>query len=287
MSYELSEASKNVRAIMKLRGVSIHEICRHTGIQAENLQAWLRGVKEALSDSSYISLMSFLGIDAKQDKEQVHVWRIPVKNGDISKDYTDALRFAAASLLKDAKIAELNIGKCERFKQKRVFIIRSSNNLRITLVLKGGFRKPRNLILQQDLPNTSWLKDQNPLNIDKTYANTAKNETLTASEINDILNDECQSVSWADLRLIARERGVTPTNLMQWIMDEEVADVEEEEIILQNANVIMQPPITEVKPATPIFELEKSIEETKEEVVANERLSPPRRNSRTTRSRTQ
>ncbi len=219
MNYDINAATSNVKAIMKLRGIGLSEVCKHTGIQNENLVAWLRGVKEALSEQSYSSLLSFLGI-SDENKNHVHVWKIPTKNGSISKEYVNYLTFAAKNLLINAQITEINIGKTEFLKKKRVFIMNTDTNLRVILVLQGGIRAPKDLNLATVLPNVEWLVDSKPITIDKTYTSTAKNASLTFSEIDDIMNDEQSPVSWADLRLIAREHGITPTELSQWIMSE-------------------------------------------------------------------
>lgn len=65
MSVDENKLPKDVRlvhALMTLRGLSPHELALHTGVQIENLQAWLQGTASALAHRSYIALLSYLGL---------------------------------------------------------------------------------------------------------------------------------------------------------------------------------------------------------------------------------
>lgn len=209
-----------VRSLMTLRNISADMLASHTGIQIENLNAWLNGTASALSNRSYVSMLTYLGLTKHGlSGSYVQVWNL-----DVSRSFTEEQQQAfneISSWLSGGQIMEIT-GDYQKWSKKvRVFAIRGKH-FKILVKLQGGIRKP--IELKSDLfgGNVSQRQRDNvpaPVsNVDSLYWHSARTAQLTPSEFDDIFLETYDKWSWNDLRLIARERGITPTDLAESIL---------------------------------------------------------------------
>ena len=143
MSVDENKLPKDVRlvhALMTLRGLSPHELALHTGVQIENLQAWLQGTASALAHRSYIALLSYLGLTRDGlSKAYVQNWEMAV-GSTFSPAQMGALEQVAQWLVGGTMIEIMGEWQ-PLYGKMRVFAIRGEN-FKILLGLKSGFKMP-------------------------------------------------------------------------------------------------------------------------------------------------
>lgn len=95
------------------------------------------------------------------------------------------------------------------------------------------------------------MKDGAPSNeskVDSLYWHAARTGQLTPSEFDDIFLETYDKWSWNDVRLIARKRGITPTDLAESILAKDgknnnIPEMLQEEKVSQDKGVKQEVPI--------------------------------------------
>lgn len=226
MSADKNEMPKDVRlvqALMVLRGLSPHELSLHTGVQIENLQAWLQGSASALTHRSYIALLSYLGLTRDGlSKSYVQNWDMDVRQ-TFSASQLEALQ-QVAPWLGGGTMIEIMGEWQPLFGKTRMFAIRGEN-FKILLGLKGAFRMP--CALQPNMvPGLSYrtTEDNKPpeIRVEASYWHAVRNKAITPAEFDDLFFETALECSWNDLRLMARERGITPSMLAKDVLSKDI-----------------------------------------------------------------
>lgn len=209
-----------VRSLMTLRNITPDMLSAHTGIQLENLQAWLNGTASALSNRSYVSMLTYLGLTKHGlSGSYVQVWNL-----NVSKEFSEEQLQAFSEIsgwLAGGQLMEIK-GDYQKWSKKlRVFAIRGKH-FKILVKLQGGIRNPLELKPEHFSGNvTARMRDNSPAlvsKVDDLYWHAARTAQLTPSEFDDIFLETYDKWSWNDLRLIARERGITPSDLAESIL---------------------------------------------------------------------
>lgn len=230
MSVDKNDLPKDVRlvhALMILRGLSPHELALHTGVQIENLQAWLQGTASALAHRSYIALLSYLGLTRDGlSKAYVQNWEMDVRQ-QFSEVQQDAL-LQVAPWLTGGTMIEIMGEWQPLFGKTRMFAIRG-DNFKILLGLKGAFRMP--CALQPSMvPGLSYrtTEDNKPpeIRVEASYWHAVRNKAITPAEFDDLFFETALECSWNDLRLMARERGITPSMLAKDVLAKDMQSEE-------------------------------------------------------------
>jgi hypothetical protein len=217
---------KLARSLMLLKGLSPRDVAHNTGLPSENLVAWLNGSNNTLSPSSYVTLFTYLGVDKTGiSGEHVHVWKIKNKMGRFSSQVMQAFKDVAPLLDKGEMMEIVRQEKIKSFFDKtRLFILKGAG-FRILLHLESSFFAPQS-VEPSMIPGVSWCStvDNNRAlaKLDRLYWNAALSGSLTTSEFDDIFMQTFDKCSWGDLRLISRERGVTPSTIAMWILSGEI-----------------------------------------------------------------
>ncbi len=212
-----------VRALMTLKNVNAQELAVHAGVQTENLYAWLNGTASALSKKSYIALLSYLGLtQAGFSKGFVQNWSISV-GGKFTSEQLTLLEHVSPWLAGGA-LMEIAGDWQPLHGKSRVFAIRGEH-FKILLSLKGGFRMPFALE-PEHIPGISYrVTDTNSepkILVDALYWNAVRNQAITPAEFDDLFFETALECSWNDLRLMARERGITPSMLAKDILSKDL-----------------------------------------------------------------
>lgn len=226
MSSDTNNLPKDVRlvhALMILRNLSSQELALHTGVQIENLEAWLEGTSSALAHRSYIALLSYLGLTRDGlSKAYVQNWEMDVGK-TFSVDQLDTLH-QIAPWLSGGTMMEI-IGEWQPLIGKmRIFAIRGEN-FKVLLALRGTFRMP--CALQPSLvPGLSYrtTEDNKPpeIRVESSYWHAVRNKAITPAEFDDLFFETALECSWNDLRLMARERGITPSMLAKDVLSRDM-----------------------------------------------------------------
>ncbi len=209
-----------VRSLMTLRNITPEMLAGHTGLQLENLQAWLNGTPSALSNRSYVSMLTYLGLTRHGlSGSYVQVWNLDV-NSKFSSEQLQAFE-EISNWLSGGQLMEIKGSYQKWLNKTRVFAVRGKH-FKVLLNLHSGIRKPPSLNVDHFLNMVSIrMRDNSPApisEVDALYWHAARNAQLTPSEFDDIFLETYDKWSWNDLRLIARERGITPSDLAESIL---------------------------------------------------------------------
>lgn len=214
-----------VRALMTLRGITVEDLAFHAGVQLENLTAWLTGAQSALAHRSYISVLSYLGITKDGlTGSHVQVWTMHAPRS-FSEVQQEALRQIAPWLV-GGQIAEITGDFQPVMKKVRAYAIRGKS-FKIIVLITGGMRKPAELdstMLPNIQPRTGGEHQNGSCHVDPLYWHAVRNSAITPSEFDDIFTGSYNEWSWNDVRLVARERGITPTAMAKWVLSRDPKD---------------------------------------------------------------
>lgn len=211
-----------VHALMTLRGILVEDLARHANVQLENLRAWLAGTHTALAHRSYIAILSYLGVTrAGLSGSNVQVWTLRAPKAFTSAQ-TDSLRIIAGWLV-GGQMIEITGAYSDFFSKMRVYAIRGKS-FKILVHVKGGLRQPAELT--PDLVPSVIYRPSNDgkpavSNVDPMYWHGVRTSAVTPAEFDDIFSDTYSEWSWHDLRLVARERGITPSALAEWVLQKD------------------------------------------------------------------
>lgn len=214
-----------VRALMTLRGIKVEDLAFHAGVQLENLTAWLSGTQSALAHRSYISVLSYLGITKEGlTGSHVQVWELEAPR-KFSPIQLEALKQIAPWLV-GGQIAEITGDFQPVFHKVRAYAIRGKS-FKVIVLVKGGMRMPAKLEASM-LPNIqtriSGDKKDGSCHVDPLYWHAVRNSAITPAEFDDIFTGNYSEWSWNDVRLIARERGITPSSMAKWVLSRDPKD---------------------------------------------------------------
>ena len=213
-----------VHALMALRRITPQELSLHTGIQVENLNAWLKGTASALALRSYIALLSYLGLTREGlSKAYVQHWELEATTA-FTPEQIASLQQVAPWLAGGAMIEIMGEWQ-PLYGKTRMFAIRGET-FKILIAVKSGFRMP--LAVQPSLiPGVAYRStpDNKPpeIRVDHLYWNAVRTKAITPAEFDDLFFETALECSWNDLRLMARERGLTPSMLAKDIFTKDMA----------------------------------------------------------------
>lgn len=227
MSIDKNDLPKDVRlvhALMQLRNVGPHDLALHTGVQIENLHAWLQGTASALAHRSYIALLSYLGLTRDGlSKTYVQNWEMDVRQ-KFNSSQLEALEHVAPWLVGGTMIEIMGEWQ-PLYGKTRIFAIRG-DNFKVLLALKGALRMPCSLQPAM-VPGISYrtTPDNKPpeIRVDPMYWNAVRNKSVTPAEFDDLFFETALECSWNDLRLMARERGITPSMLAKDVLAKDMS----------------------------------------------------------------
>lgn len=76
MPLQLTDAPQLASALLRLRGETLAQLSRSTGIKPANLSVWLRGAQQVISERRVVMLLNELGVQGGQLRSDiVHHWR--------------------------------------------------------------------------------------------------------------------------------------------------------------------------------------------------------------------
>ncbi|HEY6436184.1 MAG TPA: hypothetical protein VIY47_06315, partial [Ignavibacteriaceae bacterium] len=194
-------------------------------ISLENLKAWLGGSANTLAAHSYVELFKFLGVSKEGLlPDRVHLWTVDAGwSGKLNQKNLSILEWAG-NLVSECKMVEVINGSENNksiFQKKRVFMILGEKvKIRVMIHVTSQWNEPP-AIDPIVLPGVQWEGDDGKgmvLKADGMYWKSINEGSLTISEFDDVFTGDFQKCSWNNLRLVAREHGVTPAMIANWII---------------------------------------------------------------------
>ncbi len=223
MTFPSNDHSRNValvKALMALREMDMHQVSAHTGVQIENFQAWLDGASTVLSQKSYQALLNYLGLTVEGfNLNFVQNWMLRAPSA-FSADQRDAL-VQVSPLMGMAHMIEIKGSWLPMFSKQRLFAIRG-DGFKVLVAVKGSWRMPPALTPAM-FPDVMPQAQVNEVHVDELTWHSVRHQTLTPSEFDELFDPSSVNCSWNDVRLMARERGITPAMLARDILARETS----------------------------------------------------------------
>jgi len=216
------KANELVTMLAELLNLDVNLLARVANVPKRNLETWLSGKKDNLRLQSVMSLLAILGFNLddgiKLDDKRVHFWRVNDGLFSNSKSVYQSLS-KLSKLMAGCMITKVVPAKKRLFSGAEYFMI-SGDNVRVVIIVnKGLFKKAR--INPDVIKGAVWRDDNEHHSITtnaRLFASMAEKD-LTTHEFDRIFQKIEETVTWADLSLIAREFGSTPQQISEWIME--------------------------------------------------------------------
>ncbi len=234
-------AAKRLKAnelVIMLSGLLHFDVtlmARVANVPKRNLLSWLyAGKKDNLRLQSIVSLLTLLGLKLddgiRLDDKRVHFWQI--SDGLFSRGKSAYETISKLSkLMPGCMLTRVSPAKKRFFPWPDYFLI-SGANVRVVVVVNKSILKTAK-INPEVVKGACWRDDNEDHTItanDRLWANMVEKD-LTTYEFDRIFGQVEETVTWTDISLIAREFGIMPQQVSEWIMEsfgESSKDVDED-----------------------------------------------------------
>lgn len=217
------KANELVIMLARLLNYDVTLMSRVANVPKRNLLSWLfAGKKDNLRLQSVVSLLTLLGLrlddGIRLDDKRVHFWYI--NDGLFSWGKTAYETISKLSkLMSGCMISQVEPAKKRLFPVSDYFLISGASVRIVVIVNKGLFKATK--INPEVIKGACWRDDNDHHTIttdSRLWLNLVEKD-LTIHEFDRMFKQIEETVSWGDLSLIAREFGVTPQQLSEWIME--------------------------------------------------------------------
>jgi len=217
------KANELVLLLAGLLNLDVEMMARVGNLPVRNLKSWLAGKKENLRPQSVISLMNLLGLKVENGirlhSDRVHYWHID--DGMFKRTAAAYEPLTKLSkLLAGCSITAVAPPKPSLADKRRCYYLLSSPEVRVVVcVSKSPFKRGR--VSPDVIKGAVWRDDNERHSIPTTarlWTNLVEKD-LTVFEFEHMFTRAEETVSWADVALMAREFGVTAENVADWIAE--------------------------------------------------------------------
>lgn len=217
------KANELVIMLSGLLNFDVTLMARVANVPKRNLFSWLfAGKKDNLRLQSIASLLTLLGLKIENgirlDEKRVHFWQ--VKDGLFSDGKSAYSTLSKLSkLMPGCMITKVVPAKKKLFTWTDYFLV-SGSNVRVVVIVNRSIFK-RSKISPEVIKGACWRDDNDHHTITanaRLWANMVERD-LTTYEFDRIFGQVEETVSWTDLSLMAREFGITPQHMSEWIME--------------------------------------------------------------------
>lgn len=216
------KANELVTMLAGLLNLDVNLLARVANVPTRNLVSWLAGKKDNLRLQSVMSLLSLLGLKLEAgirlDDKRVHFWHI--NDGLFAGDKSAYESLTKLSkLLSGCMITRVRPTKKSLFSGREYFLVWGDGVRLVVIVSKSLFRASK--VSPEVIKGACWRDDDDQHTITtnaRLWAHLVEKD-LTVHEFDRIFQQIEESVTWADLSLIAREFGITPQQISEWIME--------------------------------------------------------------------
>ncbi len=216
------KANELVAMLAELLNINVAQMAQVANVPRRNLETWLAGKKDNLRLHSIVTLLGLLGIKVEEsirlDEKRVHFWH--VHDGLFSGQRAYEAIARLSKLMAGCLMSKVVAGH-ERFPiSRRDYFLVASDVVRVVIVVeKSVLSAPK--ISPSLIRGACWRDDKQQRSIvagPRLWKHLVEKD-LTVFEFDRIFNQVAETVTWADVSLIAREFGVVPQAVSDWIME--------------------------------------------------------------------
>lgn len=216
------KANELVMMLAGLLNLDVTLLARVANVPTRNLISWLAGKKDNLRLQSVMSMLSLLGFKLddgiKLDDKRVHFWH--VKDGMFAggKGAYESLT-KLSKLLAGCMITRVQPTKKSFFSGRDYYMVWGDGVRLVVIVSRSPFKVSK--VGPEVIKGACWRDedDQHTITTNPRLWAHLVEKDLTVHEFDRIFQKVEDTVTWTDLSLIAREFGVTPQQISEWIME--------------------------------------------------------------------
>jgi hypothetical protein len=215
------KANELVMMLAGMLRLDVDFLARVANVPKRNLLSWLIGKRNSLRTQSVISLFAPLGLKLEKgirlDDRCVHFWHVNDSLFAGKSAYNSLSRLSR--LLSGCMITRVSPAKKRVFSGRDYFLVWGDGVRLVIIVNKSLFKTPK--VSPEVIKGACWRDDNDHHSIttnDRLWTNLVEKD-LTIHEFDQIFQQVEETVTWSDLSLIAREFGVTPQRLSEWVME--------------------------------------------------------------------
>lgn len=216
------KANELVTMLAGLLNLDVNLLARVANVPTRNLISWLAGKKDNLRLQSVMSLLSLLGFKLERgirlDDKRVHFWHINDGLFAGGKSAYESLT-KLSKLMSGCMITRVLPTKKPLFSGHDYFLVWGDGVRLVVIVSKSLFKASK--VSPEVIKGACWRDDDDRHTITtnaRLWAHLVEKD-LTVHEFDRIFQKIEESVTWTDLSLIAREFGITPQQISEWIME--------------------------------------------------------------------
>lgn len=217
------KANELVIMLSGLLNFDVTLMARVANVPKRNLFSWLfAGKKDNLRLQSIASLLTLLGLKLEDgirlDDKRVHFWQINdglFAGGKSAYDTISRL----SKLMPGCLITRVAPAKKRLIPRPDYYLISGANVRVVVIVNKSIFKRAK--LSPEVIKGACWRDDNEHHTITtnaRLWANLVEKD-LTTYEFDRIFGQIEETVSWTDVSLMAREFGIMPQHISEWIME--------------------------------------------------------------------
>ena len=212
-------------SLIKLSGLDVDPVATACGSNNASLTRWLEGRYKLFSRNKLDALLSYLGLRIKGRSlafsgDRVYFWRQKDSFGKADDVYPDFFRIMDSGLLVNPQMFFLS--RSALMSRDLIFVLKADNfscflSVQTSLLVRSKLAKECIKRMGVDIPS---------IDIPKYLWRQLKDRDITITEFNEII-ESCDGVgaTWEEVRLAARENGLTAQEVIEMIQSRGLADV--------------------------------------------------------------
>lgn len=219
------KANELVVVLAGLLNLDVENLARVGNLPVENLRSWLAGKRDNLRLSSIVSLLALLGLDVSSGvirlaSDRVHFWTVRDSTFARSRRAYTALT-SVSKLLAGCSITRVEVkqrGFRERMTRARYLL--SGSGIRVVISVEKSALKAA-CIGPEIIKGACWRDDSDDhvIPASQEFWGRLLQRDLTTFEFDRAFNQVADTATWSDVSLIAREFGISPSDVAGWIAE--------------------------------------------------------------------
>lgn len=212
-------------SLIKLSGLAVGPVAIACGSNEATLVRWMEGQSKLFSRDKLDALLSYLGLNTKDrllafSGDRVYYWRQKDAFWKAEDVYRDFFRIVDSGLIVNPRMFFLR--RSASMSRDLIFALKADNfngfiSVRASLLVKSKLAEECIKKMKADIPL---------IDIPKHLWGQIKDHDITIAEFNEIIGiNDGVALTWEDVRLAARENGMTAQSVIEMIQSRHVEGV--------------------------------------------------------------
>lgn len=200
------------KALISLVGINLRTLAAQSGTHEDNIRSWLGGNDAALRRESLVAMFAQLGVSKTLISNRVHYWHIESSMGENAKETYGSLAVMSV-FLKGMRISPA----IKLSMNEEAYLIQGKDATCIQVTLKKGFMH-RPAVIENSGASLHEFGGELLNRIKPETLESIREHVLTCYDFEEIFTGKTAGQSWDDVILAARDRQITPRQVLQMIV---------------------------------------------------------------------